>query len=543
MITIFSAKRILTLDPSLPSATHIAVKNGKVLAVGTLEDIADVGEYVLDTRFSQDYIYPGFVEGHSHALEGAMWNYVYLGYFPRHNPQGVLFEGNQSLQDIRQRVIEESKQLPPNQPLVAWGFDPVYFDTERLDRHVLDSAVSDRPVVIFHANLHLMTVNSAMIAQTSLAKNANIEGVMLDEQGALTGELREMAAMHAVFEALGRSIFEEVASAATLESYAQAAQRTGITTITDLYNPLSDNGVRALRQSTQKEKYPVRLVPAMGALEWKNDQGIERVLECQSHNHDKLHFGLVKVMTDGSIQGFSARMLWPGYHNGHENGIWNAPPEVLKQIVLDYHQAGLQMHIHTNGDEAIALMLDAIEEAQSLWYRADHRHTLQHCQFISQAQMRRAAKLGVCLNMFVNHIYYWGDVHRQKTLGFTRSRRMQPLRSARALGLPVAMHCDAPVTPLGPLFSMWCAVERKTASGHVLGEHEALTIAEALELMTLGAAYTLHMDDKVGSLEVGKYADMVVLDQDLLAISGDKLLEVQVRATVLGGEVHHNDKA
>ncbi len=543
MITIFSAKRILTLDPSLPSATHIAVKNGKVLAVGTLEDIADVGEYVLDTRFSQDYIYPGFVEGHSHALEGAMWNYVYLGYFPRHNPQGVLFEGNQSLQDIRQRVIEESKQLPPNQPLVAWGFDPVYFDTERLDRHVLDSAVSDRPVVIFHANLHLMTVNSAMIAQTSLAKNANIEGVMLDEQGALTGELREMAAMHAVFEALGRSIFEEVASAATLESYAQAAQRTGITTITDLYNPLSDNGVRALRQSTQKEKYPVRLVPAMGALEWKNDQGIERVLECQSHNHDKLHFGLVKVMTDGSIQGFSARMLWPGYHNGHENGIWNAPPEVLKQIVLDYHQAGLQMHIHTNGDEAIALMLDAIEEAQSLWYRADHRHTLQHCQFISQAQMRRAAKLGVCLNMFVNHIYYWGDVHRQKTLGFTRSRRMQPLRSARALGLPVAMHCDAPVTPLGPLFSMWCAVERKTASGHVLGEHEALTIAEALELMTLGAAYTLHMDDKVGSLEVGKYADMVVLDQDLLAISGDQLLEVQVRATVLGGEVHHNDKA
>ncbi|MEZ2743139.1 amidohydrolase [Paenalcaligenes hominis] len=542
MITIFSAKRIITLDPSLPSATHVAVKDGKVLAVGSLEDIADVGEYVLDTRFENAYLYPGFVEGHSHALEGAMWNYVYLGYFPRHTPQGELRPGNTSLADIQKRLVEAAQTLAPGEPLVAWGFDPVYFEGERLDKQVIDAVVSDRPVVIFHANLHLMTVNSAMLAQTRLAETHDLEGVMRDAQGQPNGELREMAAMHAVFEALGRSVFEEVASLATLQNYAKAAQRTGITTITDLYNPLSDQGVAALVESSQQPQYPVRLVPAMGALDWQNHQGIERIVACQELSNAKLHFGLVKVMTDGSIQGFSARMLWPGYHNGHENGIWNAPPETLKQIVLDYHQAGLQMHIHTNGDEAVELMLDAIEEAQSLWYRADHRHTLQHCQFISQAQMRRAAKLGVCLNMFVNHIYYWGDIHREKTLGYTRSRRMQPLRSARQLGVPIAMHCDAPVTPLGPLFSMWCAVARKTASGHVLGEHEALTIPEALELMTLGAAYTLHMDDQVGSLEVGKFADMVALDRDLYAIDTDELLDVEVLATVLGGEVHTHAK-
>ncbi|MEZ2720506.1 amidohydrolase [Paenalcaligenes hominis] len=542
MITVFSAKRIITLDPSLPSATHVAVQDGKVLAVGSLEDIADIGEYVLDTRFEDAYLYPGFVEGHSHALEGAMWNYVYLGYFPRHTPQGELCPGNTSLAAIQERLAQAAQTLAPAEPLVAWGFDPVYFDGERLDKQVIDAVVPDRPVVIFHANLHLMTVNSAMLAQTRLADSPDLEGVMRDAHGQPNGELREMAAMHAVFEALGRSVFEEVASLATLQNYGKAAQRTGITTITDLYNPLSDQGVAALVESSQQPQYPVRLVPAMGALDWQNHQGIERIAACQDLNNTKLHFGLVKVMTDGSIQGFSARMLWPGYHNGHENGIWNAPPETLKQIVLDYHQAGLQMHIHTNGDEAVELMLDAIEEAQSLWYRADHRHTLQHCQFISQAQMRRAAKLGVCLNMFVNHIYYWGDIHREKTLGYTRSRRMQPLRSARQLGIPVAMHCDAPVTPLGPLFSMWCAVARKTASGHVLGEHEALTIPEALELMTLGAAYTLHMDDQVGSLEVGKFADMVALDRDLYAIDTDDLLEVQVLATVLGGEVHCHEK-
>ena len=168
-------------------------------------------------------------------------------------------------------------------------------------------------------------------------------------------------------------------------------------------------------------------------------------------------------------------------------------------------------------------MLDAIEEAQTLWYRPDHRHTLQHCQFISQAQMRRAAKLGVCLNMFVNHIYYWGDIHRQSTLGYSRSRRMQPLRSAYELGIPVAMHSDAPVTPLGPLFSMWCALARRTATDQVLGEHEALSMDQALYAVTLGAAYTLHLDDQVGSLEVGKYADMVVLEHDLYATTPDQL--------------------
>mgnify|MGYP001758807669 FL=1 len=278
----------------------------------------------------------------------------------------------------------------------------------------------------------------------------------------------------------------------------------------------------------------------MAALNWENTKGIQRVTECKELNTDKLHFGLIKIMTDGSIQGFSARMLWPGYHNGSENGIWNAPPETLKQMVLDYHQSGLQLHIHTNGDEAVEIMLDAIEQAQTLWYRADHRHTLQHCQFISQAQMRRAAKLGVCLNMFVNHIYYWGDIHHTKTLGYSRSRRMQPLKSALSLNIPVAMHSDAPITPLGPLFSMWCAIERKTSTDHILGDHERLTVEQALHTITLGAAYTLNMDDVIGSLEVGKYADMAILDIDLYEIKPEQLKELKVHATVLGGQVHVN---
>ncbi|BBI49216.1 hypothetical protein HORIV_16370 [Vreelandella olivaria] len=170
-----------------------------------------------------------------------------------------------------------------------------------------------------------------------------------------------------------------------------------MTTLTDLYNPLSDDGVASMQRTCNRADVPMRLAPAMSALTYTPEEGIERLLSCLDKRSDKLHFGLVKLMTDGSIQGYTARLKWPGYHDGSPNGMWNAEPERLTEIVHRYHQAGLQLHIHTNGDEAIELILDAIESALELWPRADHRHTLQHCQIISHAQLKRAARLGCVL--------------------------------------------------------------------------------------------------------------------------------------------------
>ncbi|MBA1202828.1 amidohydrolase [Pseudomonas capeferrum] len=539
-ITIFSAKRIHTMNPSQPEATHIAVRDGRVLGVGPLEAMQELGDYTLDQRFADNIIMPGFVEGHSHALEGAMWNYLYLGYFHRIDPEGLRWAGADSITTMQQRLREGAETLAPGEPLIAWGFDPVYFEGTRLDRHLLDAAVQDRPVVVMHASLHVMTVNSRMLQQSGLHQHPGIEGIMLDAQGQPNGELQEMAAMHAIFETLGVNLFEAVSAPSTLRRYAQVARNAGVTTITDLYNPLTDDGIAALRQVTGEAHFPVRLVPAMSALAWSPEQGVERLLHCLELGNDKLQFGLVKMMTDGSIQGYTARMKWPYYHDGHANGIWNAPPEALQRMVQVYHQAGLQLHIHTNGDEAVELMLDAVESALDLWPRADHRHTLQHCQVIDHAQLRRTAKLGLCLNMFANHLYYWGDIHRRHTLGYERSRRLEPLASARRLGIVTAIHSDAPVTPLGPLFTAWCAVMRESASGEVLGVEERVSVAQALEMITLGAAYTLRLDHKVGSLEIGKFADMAVLDQDPLTIDPAHLRNIRVLATVLGGEVHAN---
>ncbi|PMR72454.1 amidohydrolase [Billgrantia endophytica] len=536
--TVYVARKILTMNPSQPEATHVAIRDGRILAVGPEEAMAGLGEVILDERFSEQIILPGFVEGHSHALEGAMWEHLYLGYFPRRDPDGNDWPGIRTITAMQQQLRDHAGMLSPGEPLVAWGFDPVYFEGERLDRRSLDVAVADRPLVIVHASLHVMTVNSRMLQLAGLDRHADVEGVKVGGDGKPNGELQEMAAMHAVFEALGMNLFEAVGTPRALRRYARVARNAGVTTITDLYNPMTDEGISALREVTSEDDYPVRLVPAMSGMAWTLEEGIERLQNCCEMGNDKLHFGPVKLMTDGSIQGYTARLKWPHYHDGQPNGIWNAPPETLCEMVEAYHQAGIQLHIHTNGDEAVELMLDALENALTLWPRSDHRHTLQHCQIIDHAQLRRAAAQGVCLNMFANHLFYWGDIHRLHTLGHERCQRLEPLASARRLGIPVAMHSDAPVTPLGPLFTAWCAVMRETASGKVLGEQERISVEDALEMITLGAAYTLRLDHLVGSLEIGKYADMTVLDQSPLDCEPGDLKEIGVLATILGGRVH-----
>jgi predicted amidohydrolase YtcJ len=255
------------------------------------------------------------------------------------------------------------------------------------------------------------------------------------------------------------------------------------------------------------------------------------------HNTDKLRLGLVKLVADGSIQGFTARLRWPGYFDGSKNGLWYMAPDGLAAVVKRFHEAGLQVHIHTNGDEATEAALDAFEKVLAGAPRRDHRHTLQHCQMASAAQFRRMAALGLCANLFSNHIYYWGDAHYAKTMGPDRAERMDACATAKQMEVPFAIHSDAPITPLGPLFTAWCAVNRKTMSGRVLGAGQRISVVDALRAITLGAAYTLKMDAEIGSIEVGRFADFAVLQDDPTEVAPEALKDIRVWGTVLSGRL------
>jgi predicted amidohydrolase YtcJ len=147
--------------------------------------------------------------------------------------------------------------------------------------------------------------------------------------------------------------------------------------------------------------------------------------------------------------------------------------------------------------------------------------------------------LGLTVNLFANHLYYFGDVHRELTLGPDRAARMNACRdAAEVFGGNFAIHSDAPVTPMAPLFTAWCAVNRQTMSGRTMGEAQCITVEEALQAITLGAAYTLHMDHEIGSIETGKRADFAVLGDDPLTVEPRALKDVPVLGTVLDGRVN-----
>jgi predicted amidohydrolase YtcJ len=536
--TIFAARKVITVSPSRPQASHVAVRDNRILGVGDLEELAGWGPFDLDEQFHDKIVVPGFVEGHSHVLEGSLWDRTYVGFFDRTDPDGHLWPGARSTQAVIERLRQAEQKLEDaDHPLVGWGYDPIYFGNRRMTRQGLDEVSRTRPVLVLHASGHMLFANSLILERAGVTAETDVHGIVKGEDGEPTGELQEIATLFMAFEAAGTHPFEDLGTARAIRAFGRSAQRAGVTTATDLYNPLTEQAVANLHLVTSEPDYPIRLLPAYASLSASADDGIRRVESLIPQTTDKLRFGLVKMMTDGSIQGFTARLKWPGYFNGAPNGIWNAPPEELKRTLLAYHRAGLQLHIHTNGDEASELMIDAIDEALASDPRPDHRHTLQHCQMMTEAMLRRAATLGICVNMFANHIYYWGEEHLAVTMGPERAHRIEPFASARRLGVPFAMHSDAPITPLAPLFTAWCAVNRTTATGRVLGEEERIDAGEALRAITLGAAYTLKMDHLVGSIESGKFADFTVLDQDPLAVAPEHLKDIGIRATVLGGKV------
>jgi predicted amidohydrolase YtcJ len=383
-----------------------------------------------------------------------------------------------------------------------------------------------------------MNVNSKALEIGGLMKTGiNHPGIPLDEDGYPTGELYGPDAMTPIGVHVGFNRSMTDSDEEGLLAFGKLCVRAGVTTVTDLAARLTEDGVDSMLKITNQESYPATVVPLKVFLGATPKETVDLAVSLKKKTTDRLKLGRIKAVADGSIQGFSARMRWPGYYNGAPNGLWYTAPEQLSELYRLALEAGVQVHTHTNGDEATEMALDMLEGALKVNPSPDHRFTLQHCQLADLAQFRRMKKLDMCVNLFANHHFYWGDEHYRLTVGPDRALRMNACSTALTTGVPMAIHSDAPVTPLGPLFTVWCAVNRITASGRVQGEAEKITAKDALYAITLGAAYTLHMDNEVGSIETGKRADFAVLEDDPYSVAPENLKDVKVWGTVQGGRI------
>ena len=537
--TIYPAARVITMNPARPYATHVAVREGRILGAGTLEELAGWGDYRLDGRFADKVLMPGLVEGHSHVMEGSLWAYVYCGFFDRMDPEGRVWAGLKSIDAVVERLAEAAAALEdPAAPLAGWSLDAIYYGGRRIDRHDLDRVSTERAVGVLNASGHILNVNTRALELAGLLRaGVNHPGIPLGADGLPTGEMKGPDAMAPLGVHTGFDRDLLACDEPGLRRFAKLCVRTGVTTAADLANLLPEEAVEMMLRVTGEPDYPARIVSLRRFYGLTPEELIDRALELRGRSRDRLRLGIIKVVADGSIQGFSARLRWPGYYNGAPEGLWYVPPEHLLEIYERALAAGLQVHTHTNGDEATDLALDCMESALRKHPAPDHRFTLQHCQLADAAQFRRIRALGLCVNLFPNHHFYWGDQHYAVTVGPERAKRMNACATALREGVPLAIHSDAPVTPLGPLFTAWCAVNRRTASGRILGEQERIGTADALRTITLGAAYTLGLDGEVGSIETGKRADFAVLEDDPETIGGERLKDVRVWGTVQGGRI------
>ena len=537
--TIYSARTIVTMNPNRPEATHVAVRDGRILAVGAYDELAAWGEHSLDERFADKVLMPGLIEGHAHSMEGALWSFTYVGWFDRMDPDGKVWDGVKTVDDVIARLqAAEALLEDPNEPLLGWGLDPIYMDNVRVTRADLDRVSATRPVGVLHASGHILNVNSKGLELAGLLKTGNNHpGIPLASDGLPTGELKGPEITMPAGKHVGMDRAFLSADAQGLRNFGRLCVRAGVTTSSDLGQQLTDELVDLFLDVTGDPSYPACLVAFRINFGMSPAELVDYTASLRPRSTERLDLGRIKVIADGSIQGFSARLRWPGYYNGSANGLWYIAPDQLAQIYELALLKGVQVHTHTNGDEATQLSIETLEAALRKAPDFDHRFTLQHCQLADEAQFRKMGRLGMCVNLFANHHFYWGDEHFGLTVGPERAERMNACRTALDQGVPMTVHSDAPVTPLGPLFTAWAAVNRITASGRVQGESQKISVAEALYAVTMGAAITMKMDHQIGSIEVGKRADFAVLEDDPRAVDPMALRDVAIWGTVQGGRI------
>ena len=372
-ITIYQAKLIHTMNPANPTATHIAVRDGAILGVGTLEELVGWGEYELDQTFADHVIIPGFVEAHAHVMAAGMMRLPYMGFFSRKRADGSIAPGIGSYAELLDALRAENAAMEAagagaDVPLVAVGFDPIYFkDEPRLTRHHLDQVTTNRGIYLQHASGHLATVNTLMLEQNQVTKDSKIEGIGRDADGELDGELREPAAM-ASCRTGARITHQANATEEALLDFAAMARNVGVTTVTDLAGQslLVPKLKSMWLDVTAREDFPARIVqynlPAIPGASADFAQVAEQFVALKNESQERLRFPGVKFVLDGSIQGYSALLKPPGYIQGEDHGQLLTVPEQFVDWLRPFHNSSLSVHMHCNGNLTQDLAIDTVEK-------------------------------------------------------------------------------------------------------------------------------------------------------------------------------------
>ncbi|MDR7172189.1 putative amidohydrolase YtcJ [Nocardia kruczakiae] len=523
----------VTVDERRPRAEGVAVVGGRIAAVGSREElrswIADATEVV---DIGDGCVLPGFVEAHGHPLMEAI---VLSDRMVDIRPVTMTDAGRV----VDAIVREVADRGPEGAYLVGW--DPLLqHGLPEPTLAWLDTIAPAHPLVVLHNSGHLAYFNSAAARQAGIDHTTpDPKGAAFghDAEGALNGRAYETGA---VFPLVAGAVANPAAYPAMLRAECARLNRAGLTTCSEMafsprFRPVLE-GMRAADALTVRFR----------TYEISNPEMTTTVTP--GTGDDMLRQVGIKIWVDGSPWVGNIALSFPYLDTDATRTIGVTPgscghanytADQLREIVDAYFPHGWPMACHAMGDVAIDMILDIYADVLNRYPRPDHRLRLEHCSAIRPDQLRRAAELGVTCSFFVDQIHYWGDVLVDGLFGPEHGSLWMPAGSAVAAGLRISLHNDPPVTPEEPLRNISVAVTRTAPSGRVLAPQERLTVEQAIRAQTIDAAWQLFSDDVIGSLEVGKYADMVVLSDDPWAVTPEDIAVLEVRATYLAGRLVH----
>ena len=521
---------IITMDADSAITEAIFVRKNRIIAVG---DNAKIGALIDEKTLVHDLqgktLLPGLIDSHSHFPGSGMLLFMADLRSP---PVGPIT----NIPALLTRLQEKAKDIPKGEWVNGFGYDNLMLDENRHpSRDELDQALPDHPVFILHVSGHMGVTNSLGLIKSNISEESrDPEGghYARDKNGRLTGLLEEHAATPLQENMLDLGIMGFL----RMVTYSNNDYLTaGVTT--------AQNGAVSLEMAQGLSIAKLLNLTPLRLELWPqfNNFGmrfLDGTIKAEDYSSERLNIGAIKIIADGSIQGYTGYLSEPYHEPFHGDADYRGYPRVaypeLTEWIKKYHSAGFQLAVHGNGDASIDDILDAFEQAQKALPKEDPRLILIHAQMARKDQLARMKALGVTPSFFSAHTYYWGDMHRDVTMGEERANRISPARTAIEQGLRFSSHLDTPIVPMSPLLSVWSVVNRLSATGKVIGPYERIGVMQALRSITIDAAWQIFREQDIGSIEAGKLADLVILERSPL-VDPLTIKDIKVERTIIGG--------
>jgi predicted amidohydrolase YtcJ len=515
---------IYTVDDNTPKAEAFAVHHGRFVAVGSTAEIRKLitsQTKVIDTKGMT--VVPGFIDAHTHPADSGVSELLFVNCDRR------------TIGEIVEAIRERAAKVPAGEWVYGFKYDDTKLKDERpLTRQDLDQAAPKHPVRVLHRGGHTAIFNSAAFQLAEIdKKNPDPEGGKFgrDDKGELTGFVAEKALL--AFNKVGRPpTVTAKQRQAGVKLISELMTAAGLTSVHDVLASKDDFIAYQDALNAGELRFRVYVLAQAEYFQMLKAAGIR-----PGFGSDRLRLGGLKLFCDGSASERTMRMSKPFVGRPMDYGILVTTQDQLNDAVAEAHAAGFQVGVHANGDVAIDMVLKAYELVRRMNPRPDPRHRIEHCTLVNDALLKRIADVGAIPTPFYTYVYYHGDKWAQ--YGEERTRWMFAHRSFLDHGIRVAGASDYVPGPFEPLMAIQSMVTRKDYKGRVWGENQKIRVEEALRVCTINGAYASFEEKVKGSITAGKLADFVILAEDPHKVDADRIKDIKVVRTVVGGVTVH----